>query len=103
MKVERWDESRDGPLSEATLTRKLERLGYHVARYRYPPGTVFPTHRHDEDKIDAVLSGCFRITMAEGSVELGPGDAVFVPRGTDHAAEVVGCEAVVSLDAVKSS
>ena len=102
MKVERWDESRDGPLSEKALVAKLERLGYRVACYRYPPGTVFPTHRHDEDKIDAVLAGRFRITMGDGSVDLGPGDAVFVPRGTDHAAEVVGGEAVVSLDAVRA-
>jgi mannose-6-phosphate isomerase-like protein (cupin superfamily) len=52
-------------------------------------------------EIYAVLSGTFRITTAEGSVDLGPGDAIRVPRGTVRNAEVIGEEAVISLDAVK--
>jgi len=104
MEVERWDEARDGPLSEASLRRKLEARGYRVTRYVYPPGTVFPDHTHEVDKIDGVLSGRFRLTLpeGEGSVVLEAGDAVAVPRGTVHSAEVVGVEPVVSLDATRS-
>jgi mannose-6-phosphate isomerase-like protein (cupin superfamily) len=51
--------------------------------------------------MDAVVSGTFRVTMAEGAVDLGPGDALLVPRGTDHAARVIGGQPVVSLDAVR--
>ena len=101
MTVEHWDESKDGPLTELTLRRKLESLGYRVHRYVYPPGTSFPTHTHDADKMDAVVSGQFRITMADGSVVLGAGDAARVPSGLRHSAEVVGAEEVVSLDGVK--
>jgi len=99
--VERWDEARDGPLSEAALRRRLEARGYRVSRYVYPPGTVFPEHRHDVDKIDGVLAGRFRLTLPEGSVVLETGDAVAVPRDTVHSAEVVGEEPVVSLDATR--
>jgi len=101
MEVEHWDENREGPLSEASLRRKLEARGYRVSRYVYPPGTVFPEHRHDVDKIDGVLAGRFRMTLPEGSVVLEAGDAVAVPRGTAHSAEVVGEEPVVSLDAIR--
>lgn len=101
MPVEPWDEERDGPLSEAALRAKLEARGYRVARYVYPPGTVFPEHTHGIDKIDAVLSGRFRMTTPEGGVVLGAGDLLAVPRGTVHRAEVVGAEAVVSLDATR--
>ena len=101
MNVERWDPSRDGELTEAALRVRLEALGYSVSKYVYPPGTFFPDHTHSIDKIDAVLSGTFRITTPEGEVILGPGDAVRVPRGTVHSAEVIGDETVVSLDAVK--
>ncbi|HEY8369037.1 MAG TPA: cupin domain-containing protein [Thermodesulfobacteriota bacterium] len=101
MQVERWDHEADGPLTEAALRRKLEARGYRVARYDYPPGTRFATHTHDVDKIDAVLAGRFRITMEGRSVVLEAGDLVAVPRGTPHAAEVVGNETVVSLDAVR--
>jgi quercetin dioxygenase-like cupin family protein len=103
MQVERWNPDRDGPLTEKTLQQKLTALGYHVSRYVYLPGTYFPMHTHGVDKMDAVLSGQFRITMGGKSVVLGPGDTVYVPRGVEHSAEVVGDSAVVSLDGVKET
>jgi quercetin dioxygenase-like cupin family protein len=101
MDIEHWDEMTDGPLEEQRLRRKLVDRGYRVTRYVYPPGTVFPDHTHAVDKIDAVLSGRFRMTMPGGSVVLGPGDCLAVPRGVVHSAAVVGDEPVVSLDAVR--
>ena len=71
---------------EQALRRKLEKLGYRVSRYAYPPRTFFPTHAHEMDKIDAVLSGQFRITLQGKPVVLDPGDAVTVPRGAEHSA-----------------
>lgn len=103
MNVERWDNARDGAFSEAALRRKLERMGYSVAKYVYSPGTCFPPHTHGVDKIDAVVSGRFRIAMGSESVVLQAGDAVAVPSGAEHSAEVVGDEDVVSLDAVRRS
>jgi quercetin dioxygenase-like cupin family protein len=101
MEVVRWSQDRDGPLSEAGLRRKLERLGYSVSRYVYSPGTSFPEHSHGIDKMDGVLSGRFRIRMGGREVVLEAGDCVHVPRGAVHSAEVVGDEAVVSLDATR--
>lgn len=101
MEVEKWNAERDGPLSEKTLRKKLEQRGYRVTRYVYPPGTSFPDHTHGIDKLDAVLSGRFRMTMEGKGVILEAGDCLFVPRGTVHSAEVIGDEPVVSLDATK--
>jgi mannose-6-phosphate isomerase-like protein (cupin superfamily) len=101
MKVESWDVKRDGPLSEAALRQKLERRGYRVSRYVYSPGTYFPDHSHHVDKIDAVLSGSFRMKMGNEEVILEAGDCLAVPRDAVHSAEVVGNEPVVSLDATK--
>src|SRR5512146_64216 len=102
MQVERWNPERDGALSEQALRRKLEKLGYSVARYTYPPGTFFPPHTHSQDKMDAVVSGRFRIRMGGEEVLLEAGDAVRVPRGAQHSAEVAGSQPVISLDAVKA-
>jgi mannose-6-phosphate isomerase-like protein (cupin superfamily) len=99
----RWDAERDGPLSEAALRRAIEAQGYRVARYVYPPGTRFEDHAHDVDKIDAVVSGRFRMTMRGRSVVLEAGDRLAVPRGMVHNAEVVGDEEVVSLDATRAA
>ena len=100
MQVEHWDPQKDGPLSEAAMRRKLEELGYRVNRYVYPPGTYFGPHTHDLDKIDAVLSGRFRIGMGAEAAILEAGDMVRVPRGAEHSAEVVSVDPVISLDAV---
>lgn len=83
------------------MREKLERIGYRVSRYVYPPGTYFGPHTHDLDKIDAVLSGRFRIGMGRDSAILEAGDFVRVPRGAEHSAEVVSSDPVVSLDAVR--
>lgn len=99
--LERWDLERDGPPSEEALRRELEERGYRVSRYEYPPGTTFPEHTHDADKIDAVLSGRFRLEMGGEEVVLAAGDRLAVPRGTPHSAAVVGDEPVVALDAVR--
>ncbi len=101
MQVESWDEARNGPLTEEALRQKLERRGYRVSRYVYPPGTYFPDHTHAQDKIDAVVSGRFQMTLEGRVVTLEAGDCLAVPRGAAHSARVVGSEPVVSLDAVR--
>lgn len=102
MQIEHWNPEQDGQLSEQTMRKKLEQRGYRVNRYVYPPGTFFPEHTHDVDKIDGVLSGRFRMSMEGKSVVLEAGDCLAVPSGVIHSAEVVGSEAVVSLDAIKN-
>ena len=99
--VRHWTSDIDGELSDSALRGRLEALGYLVMRYVYPPGTSFPEHTHNVDKIDAVVSGRFRLVVAGHRVVLGPGDWIAVPRGVVHTADVVGDEAVVSLDGVK--
>jgi quercetin dioxygenase-like cupin family protein len=101
MPARRWNSSLDGPFSERALRRKLEDAGYRVSRYTYPPGTHFPEHTHDVDKIDAVVSGQFEIVLGGQAFVLGPGDWIDVPLGGRHSASVVGNEPVVSLDAVR--
>ncbi len=102
MKIERWNQSLDGQLSEAALRRKLERLGYETSRYNYPPGTYFADHTHGIDKMDAVVSGRFRMIVEGRELLLEAGDALAIPRGTVHSAEMVGDEAVVSLDGTRA-
>jgi quercetin dioxygenase-like cupin family protein len=99
--IGRWDPVRDGPLTETALRQKLEAMAYTVHRYVYSPGTFFPDHTHSSDKIDAVLSGRFRVVLQDLVVILGPGEWVAVPAGVVHCAEVLGNEPVVSLDGVR--
>jgi quercetin dioxygenase-like cupin family protein len=100
MKPIQWQSEKDGRLTESALRAKLERLGYSVTRYVYPPGTVFPNHSHGVDKIDAVVSGRFKMIVEGQELVLEAGDMLPVARGIVHSAEVLGDESVVSLDGV---
>ena len=102
MSLSRWNPSVDGRLTEAALRRKLEGLGYSVTRYVYPSGTYFPDHSHSIDKMDAVVSGQFKLVIGGNQVILEAGDILAVTRGTVHSAGVVGDEPVVSLDGIKA-
>ncbi len=94
---ERWH-PQDGPLSEKRLMRALELEGYDVLVYTYRAGAVFPTHSHAQEKCDAVLEGMLRVTVEGAVFDLKPGDRLYLPAGTRHAAQVLGERTVVSLD-----
>lgn len=100
MRVEHWQEEW-GPLSEAAIRKRLEAEGYSVNRYTYPPGRYFSEHTHAVDKKDTVLRGRLKIGAEGCEVVLQAGDMIELPAGTVHTAEVVGEEAVVSLDATR--
>ena len=45
----------------------------------------FVWHRHaDEDELFLVLKGSLVIELRDGSVTLGPGEMVVVPKGVEH-------------------
>ncbi len=50
-----------------------------------PPRQGPPLHVHyNEDEFFRVLQGCYRFQVGEQTIEAGPGDTLFVPRGTAH-------------------
>lgn len=101
-RIRRWDEERDGDPSEQRLRSMLEERGFRVSRHVYSPGTRFEEHTHGADKIDAVVSGRFRMATPGAEAVLEAGDWMEVPRETPHTAEVVGDDPVVSLDATRA-
>ena len=101
MAINRWNAALDGEFSESALRGKLESQGYRVARYVYPPGTVFPDHKHGADKVDAVVAGKFRLIIGGHVAILRSGEWVGIPAGVMHSAAVMGDEPVIALDGIK--
>ncbi len=101
MAIDHWNEDVEGPFSEEALRRKLERRGFRVERCVYAPGTVFPEHAHEIDRLSGVVSGRLRLKLEGRAYVLEAGDCLAVPRAVVHGAEVVGDGSVVCLDAEK--
>ena len=97
VRLERWQPG-DGPLTERRMMKLMEFEGCDVLVYTYRPGTVFPEHEHGQNKVDGVLEGILRITVGDAVFDLKPGDRLYIPARTRHAAEVLGEKTVVSLD-----
>ncbi len=58
-----------------------------------PPGYGPPRHVHHScDELFYVLEGQFLFLVGERQVSGSPGTFVFIPRGTVHAAKVIGSE-----------
>ena len=58
-----------------------------------PLGSGPPRHvHHAEDETFVMLSGTCRLWIAGEGRLVGPGESVFIPRGTEHTFQVVGTE-----------
>jgi quercetin dioxygenase-like cupin family protein len=57
-----------------------------IFEFDIPPGASFPVpHRHDDyDETIYGLEGTMTWSVGETSTDVGPGDALFIPRGTPH-------------------
>lgn len=102
MRIDRWDPRRDGPVTESALRHKVETIGYQVAAYAWPAGTVVPPQTQDRERVDAVVTGILKVTLDGESAILTAGDMVYVPRGAVRRVEVVGSATAHCLDALYS-
>ncbi len=58
----------------------------------------FDWHSHDaEDELFLVIAGTMRMKLHTGDIDVGPGEFLIVPRGTEHCPEALGGECSVML------
>ncbi len=69
--------------------------GQHVKLVKFDSSFVW--HKHDnEDEMFLVISGSFNMELRNKTIELGEGDFIIIPRGTEHR-PVAGKEVHVML------
>jgi mannose-6-phosphate isomerase-like protein (cupin superfamily) len=56
--------------------------------FRVEPNGRFDLHYHDCDEYWLIFAGRARVTVGPGTYEVGPGDIVCTPAGTEH--DVIG-------------
>lgn len=81
-----WKEDKKPQAEE--LKHWLETEGFSVKVWEDPPGTTYQPHSHGHDESIWVLTGEIKFIVADQSYPLKPGDRLFLPRNTLHAAKV---------------
>ena len=80
MKIEQWDEERDGPLTEDEIRRRHQpATAYRISRYAYPPATRFGGTARAGKRF--VLSGNCTFAGKDWSAELSKGSSAELPEG----------------------
>jgi glyoxylate utilization-related uncharacterized protein len=100
LRVERWDERRDGILSEAAVSLKLRTLGYDPLPAASATGAIASARTHHRERIEAVMAGLLRVTIENQSAILTAGDMVFIPGGAVRRLETVGAAPVHCVEAL---
>ncbi|ELY97154.1 cupin domain-containing protein [Natrialba asiatica] len=97
--ADRWDESRDSPLSLFESVDPQAEVGSYVI----DPGERVPetgTTRHDGDETSIVLSGEIDLVVSGDRTTIGPETMTVIPAGEDHYSENTGDEPVRLVYAV---
>lgn len=85
-------------VSRVMLTANQTNGRYSIIDETFKPGMKTPSHQHGyHSETFMVLSGTMKWTVAGEIDVIGPGDLVYIPPDTSHAAEVVGDEPVHAI------
>ena len=91
-----WDEAE--PPSPAGVAERFDAEGLDPSTWGNAPGDTYGWHSHGYHKVLYCVSGSIVFHLRDGDVELGPGDRLDVPPGTEHAA-TVGPDGVECMEA----
>ena len=86
-----------GALARMILDRRvLREIGF-LARATLEPGRAIETHIDPMEEIYYIVGGVGVIQVADESRRVGPGDAVWIPKGAPHGLRNDGTDTCVVL------
>jgi quercetin dioxygenase-like cupin family protein len=87
MKLERIPWNGSAPPSQGDLRRTLEADGFSVFAWTDAPEAHYDAHHHDHDESIWCVDGEITFGAGGGTLRLGPGDRLMLPKGTTHTAD----------------
>lgn len=95
LRVVRWEG--DGAPTAEDLRARLKAARCAAAEWSDPPGHAHGAHAHDRDEVIALVRGGITFEIAEVDYPLTPGDILYLPAGTVHAAQAHPVEGATYL------
>lgn len=100
-RVVRWEGA--GAPSAEDLRERLRAARCSAVEWSDPPGRVYEAHAHDHDEVIALVRGRITFEIAEADYPLAPGDILYLPAGTVHAAHAHPAEGATYLMGSRSA
>jgi quercetin dioxygenase-like cupin family protein len=72
-------------VNRAAVAPDWAKRGYSCEEFRDPPGRAWNDFVHDTNELVTVIEGRLRVTLGGQTLELEPGDELFIPKGAVHA------------------
>ena len=79
------------PVERGAVARDWAARGFSCEDFVDPPGRAWRDFVHGVDELVTVVEGRLRLEIGDRSVEAGPGDEVFIPRGANHSVFNIHC------------
>ena len=95
LRVVRWE--RGTPPTAEVLRERLRAARCSAVEWSDPPGRSYEAHAHDHDEVIALVRGGITFEIAEVDYPLSPGDILYLPAGTVHAAQAHSGEGATYL------
>ena len=93
-----WSQVPAEPVREGLARQTAIGENMMILRQTVQPGCEIAEHSHAHEQIVHLFQGKIRLTIAEESIELGPGESLLIPPHLPHAVAVAGDEEVVAFD-----
>lgn len=101
MRIERWDATRDGALTDLALKQKIEALGFDASPRLFPAGASAAAQSDAREGIQGIARGLVKVTIDGEAAILGAGDFVFVPANALRLVQVIGASPAYGFEAVR--
>lgn len=89
MNIYRWTGIGDRELMPGIVGKKIVGERAMVCRFRYEPNVTEPMHSHESEQFSCILSGRVQFFSEGKSIEVGPGDVVYLSSNVPHGLRVL--------------
>ena len=93
----RWEDIPIEQINSSISRRYISADRFTVARFDLKRGGVVPEHAHENEQFTIVLSGALRFHLEGTAVLVKSGEALQIPSGLAHEAEVVEDASVIDI------
>ncbi len=98
--ISSWNELPEEEVYPGIFRQTISGEKQTMVRYRYAPGSVFPTHCHPQEQVTIVIGGTITFTVGDEVVTLTSGQAAIIPSSVEHGATVEGDSWVETFNAM---